>query len=240
MRIAEITATAYRLPLKEQWVSAKYLITHHELVLVTATLDNGCSGTGWCTTIGVGALSIASLINAYLAPQLIGRPLWSAEKTWEDLWQDCHFCGPAGITTLAIGAIDIALWDLRAKQVDLPLYKLLGGMCDEVPVYASAVNLHLTKDELLTQVEQHLSWGYESFKLKIGRKSFEEDVERVRAVRTLIGPQRMLMLDVNQRWRAGEAIAAMNVLWKWKPPRPDMKNAAQSRSASAKPCTQKA
>ncbi len=193
------------------------MITHHELVLVTATLDNGATGTGWCITIGVGALSIASLINTYLAQQLVGRPLWSAEKIWEDLWQDCHFCGPAGITTMAIGAIDIALWDLRAKQADLPLYKLLGGMHDEVAVYASAVNLHLTQEELLTQMEEHLSLGYEKFKLKIGRKNFEEDIERVRAVRSLIGPERMLMLDANQRWKAGEAVAVMNILSTFNP-----------------------
>ncbi|MEP7207442.1 MAG: mandelate racemase/muconate lactonizing enzyme family protein [Casimicrobiaceae bacterium] len=206
MKIERLTTTAYRLPLKEHFMSAKYLITHQELVLTTIETDTGITGTGWCTTVGVGGLAIKSLVDAYLAQLLVGEDPRHTERLWEMLWADCHFAGPGGLTTLAIATIDTALWDIKAKSVGEPLHRLLGGGRTEVPVYASAVNLHLSKDALLAQVEDHLSQGYSAFKLKIGRSDPDEDLDRCRAVRKMIGNKRALMLDVNQKWRAAEAV----------------------------------
>ena len=219
MKIERLTTTAYRLPLKEHFMSAKYLITHQELVLTTIETDTGISGTGWCTTVGVGGLAIKSLLDAYLAQLLIGEDPRHTQRLWEMLWSDCHFAGPGGLTTLAIATVDIALWDIKAKALGEPLYRLLGGGRTEVPVYASAVNLHLAQDALLAQVENHLSLGYSVFKLKIGRSDPDEDLDRCRAVRKLIGNKRTLLLDVNQKWQAAEAVqrcrmfAAVNPGW---------------------------
>lgn len=187
-------------------MSAKYLITHQELVLTTIETDTGLTGSGWCTTVGVGGLAIKSLLDAYLAQLLVGEDPRHTERLWEMLWSDCHFAGPGGLTTLAIATVDIALWDIKAKALGEPLYRLLGGGRIEVPVYASAVNLHLAKDALLAQVEDHLAQGYSVFKLKIGRSDTDEDLDRCRAVRRLIGAKRTLLLDANQKWRAAEAV----------------------------------
>lgn len=187
-------------------MSAKYLITHQELVLTTIETDTGITGSGWCTTVGVGGLAIKSLLDTYLAQLLIGEDPRHTERLWELLWSDCHFAGPGGLTTLAIATVDIALWDVKAKSLGEPLYRLLGGGRSEVPVYASAVNLHLAKDALLAQVEDHLAQGYSAFKLKIGRSDVDEDLDRCHAVRKLIGSKRTLLLDVNQKWRAAEAV----------------------------------
>lgn len=216
-RIAEIRCTAYRLPLSEPWMSAKYRITHHELVLTEVELDSGEIGTGWCTTIGVGATAIAALVRGYLGGMMIGEDPRNTERHWEKMWQDLHFAGPGGISTLAIATVDIALWDLRGKLARLPLWQLLGGMRDEVEVYASAVNLHLGTEALLAQTESHLSQGYGAFKIKIGRTDFSRDLDRVRAVRDLIGPSRTLMIDVNQRWRAAEASQCCRALAELRP-----------------------
>lgn len=194
------------MPLCEPWVSAKYRITHHELVRTVLTTECGKSGVGWCTTIGVGGLAIASLVTSYLAPLLAGCDARDNERLWEQSWQDLHFAGASGLSTLAIATIDIALWDLRAKAAGMPLWRLAGGMRETVPVYASAVNLHLTKDQLLAQVDRQLSEGYGVFKLKIGRNDFTDDLDRVRAVRRTIGDHRTLLLDANQRWRTGDAV----------------------------------
>jgi L-alanine-DL-glutamate epimerase-like enolase superfamily enzyme len=139
------------------------------------------------------------------------------ERVWAALWEDCHFAGPAGLSTLAIATIDIALWDLKGQAAGMPLHQLLGGMRDRVGVYASAVNLHLTREELVAQVEGQLAAGYEVFKIKIGRTSFEEDLDRVRAVRRTIGPARTLLLDVNQRWSAGIAASRLRELTEVRP-----------------------
>ncbi len=205
MKITSATTQAYRLPLKERMISAKFTMTHRELLVLTLTTDAGLAGTGWCTTAGVGALAARTLIDAYLAPFLIGMDPRHTERIWHRLWSDCHAAGPGGITTLALSAIDIALWDIKAKHAREPLHRLLGGARSAVAVYASAINLHLTKEQLLAQVEDHLSQGYTAFKLKIGRADAEEDIDRCRAVRKLIGA-RSLMLDANQKWTAGEAV----------------------------------
>lgn len=216
-RIASVRCEAYRLPLSEPWISAKYRITHHELVTTEIVLDDGTTGVGWCTTIGVGATSIRALVSSYLAPLLVGADPRNHERLWELLWQDVHFAGPAGISTLAIATIDIALWDLKAKLAGMALWQILGGQRDTIPVYASAVNLHLDKAALLAQTEEHLSAGYSVFKLKIGRNDFEDDLDRMRAIRELIGPRRTMMVDVNQRWRAGEAAQRCRALAEVRP-----------------------
>ena len=211
MKITSATTRAFRLPLKERMISSKFTMTHRELVLLTVETDAGLAGTGWCTTAGVGALAARALIDAYLAPFLIGEDPRHNERIWQRLWADCHAAGPGGITTLALSAIDIALWDIKAKHAREPLHRLLGGARSTVGVYASAINLHLTKEQLLGQVEDHLSQGYSAFKLKIGRADADEDLDRCRAVRKLIGA-RQLMLDVNQKWTAGEAVQRCRAL----------------------------
>jgi L-alanine-DL-glutamate epimerase-like enolase superfamily enzyme len=179
-------------------------MTHRELVLVKVETDTGETGIGWCTTAGVGALPVQRLIDAYMVPLVIGEDPRNNERIWQRLWVDCHAAGPGGITTLALSTIDIALWDIKGKLAREPLYRLLGGARDTVGIYASAINLHLTQDQLLAQVEDHLRQGYAAFKLKVGRADAAEDLARCRAVRKLIG-SRDLMLDANQKWSAGEA-----------------------------------
>jgi L-alanine-DL-glutamate epimerase-like enolase superfamily enzyme len=193
-------------------VSSRVTMTHRELVLVEIETDAGISGTGWCTTAGVGGMAAKALIEAYLALTLIGEDPRNTERLWRRTWMECHAAGPGGITTLALSAIDIALWDIKAKALGEPLHRLLGGARSSVPVYASAINLHLTQGQLLDQVKSHLAMGYTAFKLKIGKPDLYEDVERCRAVRALIGSSGQLMLDANQKWGMGEAIQRCTLL----------------------------
>ena len=212
MKIASIKSKAYRIPLREPMISSKYHITHRELVRTELFAEDGTRGTGWCTTIGVAGLAVARLVNSYLGTVVADQDARNHERVWEDMWQDLHFAGPGGISTLAIATVDIAIWDLRAQRAGLPLWQMLGGSRDTVPAYASAVNLHLDKDKLLAQAEVQLAAGYDTFKLKIGRKDFEADLDRVRAIRGLIGPSRTLLLDINQNWYAGEAVRRCHAL----------------------------
>jgi len=216
LRIASIFASAHRVPLREKFVSAKYLVTHREIVVVRVVLDDAREGIGWCV-VNMGGLSVLSLIESYLTPLIVGEDPRNVERLWDRMWEDSHFTGPGGITTLAIGALDIALWDLRAKLGAMPLFRLLGGARDNVPVYASAVNLHLERDALLEQTESYLRQGYTTFKIKLGRPESQDDLERVAAVRKLIGEQRTLLLDANQKWKAGEAVTRCRELAPFRP-----------------------
>jgi len=206
MKISRTTCRAFRMPLKQAFSSARVTMTHREMVLVEIETESGERGTGWCTTAGVGAASVQALIVGYLAPMLTGADPRNTEQLWQRLWMECHAAGPAGITTLAVSAIDIALWDLKAKLAGEPLHRMLGGARQSVEVYASAINLHLSQEELVEQVRQQRAEGYKSFKLKVGRQGLDEDRDRCLAVREVIGPECILMLDANQKWTLGDAI----------------------------------
>lgn len=212
MKILNVDARAFRLPLKKKLTSARVTMTHRELVLVEITTDAGISGIGWCTTAGVGAAAVQALIAGYLAPMMGGDDPRNNERIWQRLWMECHAAGAGGITTLALSAIDIALWDIKAKAANEPLHRLLGGARTNVEVYASAINLHLSQDELVAQVKDQMAQGYTSFKLKVGRSGLREDIERCLAVRDVIGDDGILMIDANQKWGIGEAIQRCRLL----------------------------
>jgi L-alanine-DL-glutamate epimerase-like enolase superfamily enzyme len=211
MRIVKVSCRAFRLPLKERFVSSRVTMTHRELVSVELQTDTGETGLGWCTTAGVGAAAVEALVVGYLAPMLDGMDPRHTERIWNRLWMECHAAGPGGITTLALAAIDIAAWDLKAKAAGEPLHRLLGGYRDSVEVYASAINLHLSIEDLVAQVREHHALGYRAFKLKVGRPGMREDLERCLAVREVIGDGQ-LMLDANQKWSVGEAMQRLSIL----------------------------
>lgn len=119
-------------------------------------------------------------------------------------------CGPHGIFTLALSAIDIALWDIKGKALEQPLWKLLGGHRDRVPTYASGSLRRGLTDEQAQQAAQTLvSKGFTQMKTQMalpGNPTPADEVRRVRAVREAIGPNITLMCDINQRWRPEQAI----------------------------------
>jgi L-alanine-DL-glutamate epimerase-like enolase superfamily enzyme len=119
-------------------------------------------------------------------------------------------CGPGGIFTLALSAIDVALWDIKGKALDQPLWKLLGGHRDRVPTYASgSLRRGLSDDQAQRAAGILLKEGFREMKTQMalpGNPTPAEEVRRVRVVREAIGPDIKLMCDINQRWRPEQAI----------------------------------
>ena len=118
--------------------------------------------------------------------------------------------GPAGIFTLALSAIDTALWDIKGKALDQPLWKLLGGHRDRIPTYASgSLRRGLTDKQAQQAARTLLQKGFREMKTQMalpGTPTPTEEVRRVRVVRDAIGPDVKLMCDINQRWRPEQAI----------------------------------
>jgi len=118
--------------------------------------------------------------------------------------------GPGGIFTLALSAIDTALWDIRGKALDQPLWQLLGGHRERVPTYASgSLRRGLTDKQAQQAAETLLKKGFREMKTQMalpGHPTPAEEVRRVRVVREAIGPDIKLMCDINQRWRPEQAI----------------------------------
>jgi L-talarate/galactarate dehydratase len=118
-------------------------------------------------------------------------------------------CG-SGIYTLAQAAIDMALWDIKGKALQQPLWKLLGGARDRVPTYASgSLRRGLTDQQAATAARRLVEKGFTEMKTQMalpGNSTPAEEVRRVRVVRDAIGPHTKLMCDINQRWRVEQAI----------------------------------
>jgi len=119
-------------------------------------------------------------------------------------------CGPGGIFTLALSAIDIALWDIKGKALDQPLWKLLGGHRDRVPTYASgSLRRGLTDGQAQRAAHTLVQKGFTEMKTQMalpGNSTPTDEIRRVRVVREVIGPDIKLMCDINQRWRPEQAI----------------------------------
>ncbi|MGH7031883.1 MAG: enolase C-terminal domain-like protein, partial [Stellaceae bacterium] len=113
--------------------------------------------------------------------------------------------GPAGMFTLALSAIDIALWDIRGKALGVPLWKLLGGARQRIATYASgALRRNLTLDEVVTAAGTLKQKGFREAKMQLalpGDPSPAKEVERAVKLREALGPDIKLMCDINQRWR---------------------------------------
>ena len=168
-------------------------------------------GVGYTYTPGTGGAGIHALIRD-LSPVLEGSDPRRTEELWERMWWRLHFAGRGGAMAFAMAALDIALWDLKAKHIGEPLWRLLGGHTREVDAYAGGIDLQFTLDELCDQTRSFLDHGFRAIKMKIGRDRLSEDVERVAAIREMLGDDIPLTADANMRWRVDEAIRASRAL----------------------------
>jgi len=167
---------------------------------------------GYTYTVGAGGAAVHALIARDLAPLLAGREAERIEEAWQAMWWALHYGGRGGAQALAISAVDIALWDLRGRRQGAPLWRILGGFDPRVPCYAGGIDLDFPLDALLRQTDEHLARGFRAIKMKVGRPSLHDDVERVRAMRAHLGRDFPLMADANMRWSVDEAIRAARAL----------------------------
>jgi L-alanine-DL-glutamate epimerase-like enolase superfamily enzyme len=218
MKIKHIESNTFNVPLKKPWGDQTHQVTHIELVVTDITADNGLIGTGFSYSVGVGGKTIQSLLDWYISPKLIGQEI-SPRVLWHQTWKEVHDAGGGGISTMALSAIDIALWDLVGKEQNRPLVEVIGQARSYIPAYGSGVNLNLDLSKLEDQVRRWIDNGYPAVKIKIGKPDLEEDLERLNMVRNLIGTRRHLMVDANQGWditsavRAIKAYAPFNLYW---------------------------
>jgi len=213
MLIQDIRADHYRIPLPVVLSDSTHgSIPAFELVTVRVRDADGAEGVGYTYTVGTGGAAIHSLLSRELAPLLIGREAERIEGAWQRMWWALHYGGRGGAQVLAISAVDIALWDLRARRQRAPLWRVLGGFDPEVPCYAGGIDLDFTLDALLRQTDENLERGFRAIKMKVGRPSLADDVARVTAMRRHLGPEFPLMVDANMRWSVDEAIRAARVL----------------------------
>lgn len=227
-KIMSVDARLFRVPLAEVLSDAKHgEHTHFELITATIRLDNGEEGTGYTYTGGRGGRAVLAMIEHDLAPFLIGQESDDIDALYDGMQWHIHYVGRGGIASFAISAVDIALWDLRGKIANEPLWTMAGGAGQRAKAYRGGIDLNFPIEKLLVSIRGYLDQGFNAVKIKIGKPDLAEDVARIEAVRKLIGPDVAFMVDANYALSVDEAIAAaeafkpFDLVWFEEPTIPD-------------------
>jgi L-alanine-DL-glutamate epimerase-like enolase superfamily enzyme len=181
-------------------------------VVEIRTLD-GRVGTG-ISGVHCAPEILCNVINDYYAPALMGAAADDSAGTWKRLyWLPTHWIGRAGPIHMALGMIDIALWDLAAQRAGVPLWRLLGGSGEAIETYNTDGGwLNLSTEEVVRDLNALIDRGWRRVKIKVGMPDWREDMHRLRRIRKAIGNDVIWMCDANQRWDLATATRLLPVL----------------------------
>ncbi|WP_226010944.1 mandelate racemase/muconate lactonizing enzyme family protein [Halomicrobium salinisoli] len=206
MEIAAVESYPIEIPLETPVSFSNRTIRYRDHAITRVRTESGLAGVGY--SLGYEAADlIADAVESRLAEVVEGEDPRDTARLWAEMYEGNVQIGRTGLFLRAISSADIALWDLKAKAADQPLYKLLGGHSESVPSYASGGYYRDDKghEGLREEMRRYLDEGHDAVKMKVGRRSVPEEVERVRAVREEIGPDRTLLLDANGVWDSAPA-----------------------------------
>ena len=210
MKISHISSQILVLPQEDPLANTpEDASAARPIVIVRLRTDDGIEGIGVSFYGGAITASVKRAVDD-LGALAIGEDPLRLEAIIAKLRAAAGGSGPAGMFTLALSAIDIALWDIRGKALNQPLWKLLGGARQRVATYASgALRRNLSLDEVVAAAGMLKEKGFREMKSQLalpGDPPPAKEVERMRRVREAIGPDIKLMCDINQRWRVEQAI----------------------------------
>jgi D-galactarolactone cycloisomerase len=219
MKIADVKTIRLRAPIPAdgQVFSRSGVRSTRSAALVRVETDSGISGIGSCS--GNGEL-IEFIIRKILKPLLIGMDPTDIDAIWDKAYvRGGHKeFGSRGVGVVALSGIDIALWDILGKARGVPLYQLLGGKCrDKVPVYATALYPE-EPYKVAKRARGFAEQGFHGVKIKVGF-DLDQDIRIVRAVRSELGKDFVVMTDANQGYhldaamRAADAFADCGAYW---------------------------
>jgi L-alanine-DL-glutamate epimerase-like enolase superfamily enzyme len=211
-KISEIRLSLAYLPLSQPISDAKVLtgrqkpLTQVAMLFAEITDDDGHQGVGFSYSKRAGGPGLYAHARE-VAADLLGEDPNDVARLWTKLCWAGASVGRAGLSTQAIAALDVALWDMKAKRAMLPLAKLLGCHRDGVPCYnTSGGFLSSPIEEVLDSVERSIASGIGGIKIKVGHPDPAIDLARLRAVHRAIDGRVALMVDANQQWSRANAL----------------------------------
>jgi L-alanine-DL-glutamate epimerase-like enolase superfamily enzyme len=209
MKIQQIEVIPLRAELPRTFHGSGYAVRARLTVLVRIHTDAGLVGEAYSGDERRAQPELVRIIREELAPVLTGQELTQIEWLWEQMFALSLQARDYRIFMRALSAVDIALWDGLAKLAGLPLYQLLGGYRDSVPVIAIAGYYEdgKTLADLGHEVEDLRIRGLGGIKLKVGGVGVAEDLERLRVTREAGGPNFIIACDANRGWSVADAVA---------------------------------
>ena len=223
--IARIRLSSCYLPLAQPISDAKVLTGRQkpmtEVAMLFAEIETADGQQGLGLSYSKRAGGPGQFAHAReIAPALLGEDASDIGRLWDKLCWAGASVGRSGLSTQAIGAFDVALWDLKARRANLSLAKLLGAYRDSVPCYnTSGGFLHTPTEQLLVNAAASLERGIGGIKLKVGQPDGRLDLRRLEAVRNHLGDDAKIMVDANQQWdrptaqRMCRTFEQFNLVW---------------------------
>ena len=197
MKIDDIRTRWLRLPLPHPIADATHVLECVDLILVEVESAD-LRGSSYMLSFDYAPTLLKGIIDQELRRRLLGLPSDDIRLVWEHARSATEYIGNEGLAAWGIAAIDTALWDLLARRLNIPASVLFGRYTRSVPIYGSGGWLSYSDEQLSDEVGRYVARGFAGVKIKIGSPSDDRDIERIRAVRQAIGPDRLLMVDANQ------------------------------------------
>ncbi|PAV31203.1 hypothetical protein CIL05_00655 [Virgibacillus profundi] len=228
MKITNVETYLLDVPLRQKAITdSQTKLESVEFVAVRLDTDEGISGWGFNWNYTKGTRAVQAIIDDTYAPKLIGKDPVFYKNILKELHYTNHFIGQVGVTRVGLCAIEFALWDIKLKVANMPLWKYLGPVKDKVKAYNTDGGwLEVTTDELVRDMTALVERGFDAVKMKLGLPDPREDYERVKAVRKAIGDDIKLMVDVNTVWDLktsivwGKKLEEFDVYWLEEPMNP--------------------
>jgi L-alanine-DL-glutamate epimerase-like enolase superfamily enzyme len=198
--IHQLDVSAYTIP-TDRPESDGTLKWDSTTIVIVEVMGGGQQGIGYT----YGDLSTARIIDRKFAPIVIGKDAFQIPEIWVDMVHSVRNIGRPGVSSMAIAAVDAALWDLKARILDVPLISLLGRARHEVAIYGSGGFTSYSDEELEEQLGGWAAAGIEMVKMKVGRDA-AKDPERVARARRAIGAEAQLFVDANGAYTRKQAV----------------------------------
>jgi L-alanine-DL-glutamate epimerase-like enolase superfamily enzyme len=196
--ISDLSVDSYSVPTDEPESDGTF-VWDKTIIVIVRISAGGQTGIGYT----YANLSAAVFITESLKPVVLGKDVFSS-SLWDEMRIKCRNSGIPGIASMAVSAVDIALWDLRGRILELPVYILAGKHKDKIAAYGSGGFTSYSDARLRDQFERWLSRGITMFKMKIGREK-EKDESRIKYARKVIGDNNKLFIDANGAYHPREA-----------------------------------
>jgi len=208
MKITRVSAVAESRMREVAIADALQTLDTHGTCRVTIETGDGVTGHGEITfgRLPAAPAILAHLVNDELGPAIVGDDPFLIRGIRDKLWALTDYHGTAGLALMGIAGVDLALWDLVGKAVGQPVWRLLGAHRDRVSAYAMVGWLNYDIDALKRICVKAIEQGFRGVKIKVGAPTLAEDVARIEAVRSVLGPEHALMVDANQALSLHEAL----------------------------------